>query len=210
MPLSFLWQNRKPVPDASRLLVAGGLTIWLGALLGAITYVSRRMRFPKSMYARNLAGPSRWVGSIAGFVLFAATAFSAPTVAWVFTLFTTGFVIYGTGAYVMALRVERRRATRLGAPEPGTAGTISFAENAVFLAIAVPCALTALALTVYGIANEIGGNRGEGGAGAGAGSRGLVHNLFHGAFRQPSATPSLAPLERQMLDGNESLPPPTD
>lgn len=122
---------------------------------------------------------------IVGLVLFAVTAFSVPTVAWVFTLFTTGFVIYGTGAYVMAVTVERRRATRRGLPEPGTAGTISFAENAVFLAIAVPCAVTALALTVYGIANEIGGNRGEGGAGLALGACAWFITFFMGLFASP-------------------------
>lgn len=172
-----LWQNPSQL-DASRLLPAVGLTIWLGALLAAITYLSRRMRFPKAMYARGFSGSTTWLRATAGLILFAAAAVSTPTVAWVFTLFTTGLVVYGIGAYVIALTVERRRATRLGAPEPGTAGTISFAENAVFLAIAVPCAVTALALTVYGIANEIGGNRGEGAAGLGLGAAAWFITFF--------------------------------
>ena len=41
--------------------------------------------------------------------------------AWVFTLFTTGFVIYATGAFVVALTVERRRATRLTTATTGVA-----------------------------------------------------------------------------------------
>jgi hypothetical protein len=88
-------------------------------------------------------------------------------------------------AYVIALEVERRRAARLGEPEPGTAGTVSFAEFAVFLAIALPFAVGALALTVYGIANEIGGNRGEGTAGLGLGAAAWFIALFMGLFASP-------------------------
>ena len=62
-------------------------------------------------------------------------------------------MIYGLGAYVIALTYERRLAMRLGLPEPGTDGTTSFADSAVCLAIAVPFAVAALALTVYGVAN---------------------------------------------------------
>lgn len=171
--------------DPSRLQIAVGLTVWLAALVAAIAYLSRWMRFPKSMHARGFSGLVRSVRAIAGLVLFAGTAYSVPMVAWVVTLFMTGFVIYGLGAYVIALTVERRRATRLGVPEPGTEGTISFAENAAFLAIAVPCALIALALTVYGIANEIGGNRGEGVAGLGLGAFAWFITLFMGLFASP-------------------------
>jgi hypothetical protein len=170
---------------ASRLLPAVGLTIWLGALLTATTYVSRRMRFPKAMYARGFSGSVTTLRTIAGLILFAVAAVSAPTVALVFTMFATGLVAYGMGAYLIALKVERRRATRLGAPEPGTAGIFSVAESAVFLAMAVPCAVTALALTVYGIASELGGNRGEGAAGLGLGAAAWLMTFFMALFASP-------------------------
>jgi hypothetical protein len=89
------------------------------------------------------------------------------------------------GVNVVALNFERRRATRLELPEPGTEGTRSFAEFAVFLAIAVPFALTALALTVYGIANEIGGNRGEGDAGLALGACAGFLAFVMGLFGSP-------------------------
>jgi hypothetical protein len=171
--------------DAGRLLFAVGLTIWLGALVAAIAYVSRRMRFPKSMYARDSAASFTWYGAIAALLVFAATAFTVPALAWVVTLFTTGLVIYVMAAYVIALTVERRRAVRLGVPEPGTAGTISFAEFAVFLAIAVAFAVAALALTVYGIANEVDGNRAEGVAGLGLGAAAWFMTLVMGLFASP-------------------------
>ncbi|HEV2035122.1 MAG TPA: hypothetical protein VGU71_13150 [Candidatus Dormibacteraeota bacterium] len=148
--------------EGGRLLIAIGLTVWLGGLVAAVAYTRRHMRFPKSMYARYSWFPSRY-RAIAGLLLFAAAAYWEPMVAWVATVFASGLVIYAMGAYVIALTYERRRAMRRGLPEPGTAGTISFAESAVFLSIAVLCAIVALALTVCGIANEIGGNRGEGG-----------------------------------------------
>lgn len=74
---------------------------------------------------------------------------------------------------------------RLGLPEPGTGGTTSFAENAVFLAIAVPFAVAALVLIVYGIANELGGNRGEGIAALGLGAAALFMAIFMGLFASP-------------------------
>ena len=171
--------------DASRLLVAGGLTIWLGGLVAAVGYTGRRMRFPKSMYARNSLGLSGWSRSIVGLLLFAATAWSLPMVAWVCTLFASGLVIYALGTYVIALTAERRRATRLGLPEPGTAGTTSFAESAVFVAIAVPFAVAALVLTIYGIAYEIGGNRGEGGAALALGAMAWFLAIVMGLFASP-------------------------
>ena len=128
------------------------------------------MHFPKTNYPRAGAGSSPWLGAIGGLGVFAWTAYSAPMVAWVITLFTTGLVIFAMGLYVVALNFERRRATRLELPEPGTEGSRSFAEFAVFLAFAVLFGITALGLTVYGIANEIGGNRGEGTAGLGLGA----------------------------------------
>jgi hypothetical protein len=156
--------------DASRFLVAGGLALWIGGLVAAAAYISRRMRFPKSRYARDSGGAPGWLGAIAGLILYAVTAFAVPTVAWVFTLFATGVVAYAIGVYVIALTTERRRAIQRGLPEPGTEGSLSVAEFAVFLSIAVPFAVAALALTVYGIANEAGGNRGEGGAALGLGA----------------------------------------
>jgi hypothetical protein len=171
--------------DAGRLLTTAGLTAWLGTLVAAATYICRRMRFPKSMYAGLLGGSSGWVGAIAGLLIFAFTAYSIPTVAWVATVFASGLVIYGLGAYVVALTYERRRAIRLGLPEPGTSGTISFAESAVFLAIALPFALAALVLTVYGIANELGGNGSEGGAALGLGAGAWFIAIFMGLFASP-------------------------
>jgi hypothetical protein len=179
-----LWQNPGQL-DLSRLLLAVGLSIWLGALAASGIYLSRRMHFPRSNYAKAGAGSSPWLGAIAGSLVFAWTAYSAPMVAWVFTLFTTGLVIFAMGVNVVALNFERRRATRLELPEPGTEGTRSFAEFAVFLAIAVPFALTALALTVYGIANEIGGNRGEGGAGLALGACAGFIAFVMGLFGSP-------------------------
>src|SRR5579859_2237957 len=66
--------------DASRFLVAGGLALWLGGLVAAAAYISRRMRFPKSMYARDAGGAPGWLGAIAGLILYAVTAFALPTV----------------------------------------------------------------------------------------------------------------------------------
>jgi hypothetical protein len=171
--------------EVGRLLAAGGLTVWLAGLVAAAAYVGRRMRFPRSMYARNSFGLSGWYRSIVGLLLFAATAYTVPMVAWVFTLFTSGLVIYGIGTYVIALVAERRRAMRLGLPEPGTAGTISFAESAVFLSIAVPFAVAALALTVFGVAYEIGGNRGEGGAALALGAMAWFITIVMGLFASP-------------------------
>ena len=179
-----MWQNPGDL-DASRLLLAVGLSIWLGALVAAVTYLGRRMHFPRSNYYRAELGSPPWLGAIGGLVVFAVTAYSAPMVAWVITLFTTGLVIFAMGVYVVALNFERRRAMRLELPEPGTEGTRSFAEFAVFLAIAVPFALTALALTVYGIANEIGGNRGEGTAGLGLGAFAWFIAFFMVLFGSP-------------------------
>ena len=106
-------------------------------------------------------------------------------VAWVCTLFASGLVIYALGTYVIALTAERRRATRLGLPEPGTAGTTSFAESAVFVAIALPFAVAALVLTIYGIAYEIGGNRGEGGAALALGAMAWFLAIVMGLFASP-------------------------
>jgi hypothetical protein len=171
--------------DAGRVLFAAGVTLWLGVLVAASVYVTRRMRFPRSMYARASTGSTTWPGAIGTFISFAVAAFFVPMVVWVLTLFTTALFIYVMVAYVIALEVERRRAARLGEPEPGTAGTVSFAEFAVFLAIALPFAVGALALTVYGIANEIGGNRGEGTAGLGLGAAAWFIALFMGLFASP-------------------------
>lgn len=74
---------------------------------------------------------------------------------------------------------------RLGLPEPGTGGTISFAESAVFLAIALLFAAAALALTVYGVANELGGNQREGGAALGLGAAAWFIAIFMGLFASP-------------------------
>ncbi len=170
--------------DVPRILTAGGLTVWLGGLVAAAAYVRRRMRFPKSMYVRTRF-PSGRSAPISGLLIFAVTAYFVPSVAWAATIFGSGVVIYGLGAYVVALTIERRRAMRLGLPEPGTDGTISFAECAVFLAIALPLAVGALGLTVYGVANELGGNRGEGLAGLGLGAMAWFIAIVMGLFASP-------------------------
>ena len=170
--------------DVPRILTAAGLTVWLGGLFAAAAYVRLRMRFPKSMYVRSRF-PSGRSALIWGLLAFAVTAYEDPTVAWVAAVFGSGLVIYVLAAFVVALTVERRRATRLGLPEPGTGGTTSFAETAVFLAIALPFAAAALVLTVYGIANELGGNRGEGGAALGLGAAAWFIAIFMGLFAIP-------------------------
>jgi hypothetical protein len=161
------------------------LTVWLGGLVAAAAYVRRRMRFPKSMYAGLLGSPPGWFGVISALLIFAGTSFFVPTVVWAANWFASGLVIYVLGAYVVALTVERRRAMRLGLPEPGTGGTTSFAECAVFLAIALPFAVGALGLTVYGVANELGGNRGEGLAGLGLGAMAWFMAIVMGLFASP-------------------------
>jgi hypothetical protein len=171
--------------DVPQVLTAGGLTVWLGALLAAAAYVRLRMRFPKSMYAGLRGRPPGWSGAIAGLLAFAITAFFVPTIAWGVNWIASGLVIYTLAAYVVALTVERRRAMRLGLSEPGTGGTTSFAESAVFLAIAALFAVTALVSIVYGIANEVGGNRGEGGAALGLGAAALFIAIFMGLFASP-------------------------
>ena len=171
--------------DASRLLVAAGLTVWLGGLVAAVAYLRRRMRFPKSMYGGMLGPAPGWSGAIGLLISFAVGAFFVPMVAWFAILFATALAVYVIGAYVIALSVERKRAARQGLPEPGTAGTTSYAESAVFLAIAVPIAVAALGLTVYGIVNEFGGNRSEGGAGLGLGAGAWFMALFMGLFGSP-------------------------
>jgi hypothetical protein len=170
--------------DIPRILTAAGLTVWLGGLVAAAAYIRLRMRFPKSMYVRTRF-PSGRYAPIFGLLIFAVTAYVYPTVAWVATIFGSGIVIYVLGAYVVALSFERSRAMRLDLPEPGTDGTISFAEFAVFLAIAVPFAVAALVLTVYGIANEFGGKRGEGGAALGLGAMAWFIAIVMGLFGSP-------------------------
>jgi len=171
--------------DASRFLVAGGLALWLGGLVAAAAYISRRMHFPKSMYARDSGAALGWLRAIVGLILYAVTAFAVPTVAWALTLFATGVVAYAIAVYVVALTTERRRAIQRGLPEPGTEGSLSVAEFAVFLSISVPFAVAALALTVYGIANEAGGNRGEGGAALGLGAVAWFIAIFMGLYGSP-------------------------
>jgi hypothetical protein len=171
--------------DASRLLVAAALALWLGGLVAAAAYISRRMRFPKSIYAGDSGSAPGCLGAIAGLILYGVTAFAVPTVAWVFTLFATGLVVYAIAVYVIALTAERRRAIQRGLPEPGTEGTTSVAEFAVFLSIAAPFAAAALALTVYGIAAEVDGDRGGGGAALGLGAFAWFIAIFMGLYGSP-------------------------
>lgn len=118
-------------------------------------------------------------------ISFAVATYLVPTVAWFAILFATVLVVYVIAAYVIALIVERRRASRQGLPEPGTDGTTSYAESAVFLAIAVPVAAGGLAMTVYGITNVAGGNRSEGLAGLGLGAAAWLLAIFMGLFASP-------------------------
>jgi hypothetical protein len=174
--------------DASRFLIAGGLTVWLGGLVAAAGYVGWRMRFPRSLFRsgyESMPVAGRVLSGLVGLAIFAGTAFTYPTVAWVFTVFASGLVIYVLAAYAVALTVERRRARRLGLPEPGTDATVSFAESAVFLAIALPFAVAALVLTVYGTANEFGGNGGEGGAALGLGAVAWFLAIVMGLYASP-------------------------
>ena len=171
--------------DVGRLLIAVGLTVWLGGLAAAVAYTRRRMRFPKSMYGRIVGPAPGWSGAIGLLISFAVAAFFVPTVAWFAIVFATILAAYVMGAYVIALSVERRRAARLGLPEPGTGATISFAESAVFLAVAAPVAVGALALTVYGVANEAGGNRAEGVAGLALGAAAWFFAIVMGALASP-------------------------
>ena len=183
-----------PVPefadkvDFGRLLVAVGLTIWLGGVASAATYVRRRARFPKSMYAGILGNPARssaWFVVIPGLITFGFAAYTVPDVAWGIALLASGLVTYGLAVYVVALSVERRRAIRLGLPEPGTAGTVSLAEFAAFLAFALAFAAAALGLTVDGIAHEFGGNRGDGVAELGVAAGAWLITFFMGLFASP-------------------------
>ena len=172
--------------DAGRLLIALGLTAWIGGLAGAAAYVGRRMRFPKSVYAPTSGRSPGWPGIIAGLILFAITAYSIPpNVTFWFDVFASGVVTYWLGAYVVALAVERRRAIRLSQPEPGTEGVSSVAEFAAFLAFALLFGATGVALLVYGIANEIAGSGGEGAAGLGLGGCCLFIGFFMGLFGSP-------------------------
>lgn len=175
--------------DAARILTAGGLTVWLGGLVAGMAFVRRRMRFPKSMYRFTYqTDPWRslgWYTRVPALLIFAVIAYQVPTVAWVAAVFGSGVVIYGVGVYVVALTVERRLANRLGLPEPGTDGSSSFAESAVFLAFALLFAVAALVLIVYGIANELGGNREEGLAALGVGGMAAFLAIVMGLFGSP-------------------------
>jgi hypothetical protein len=105
------------------------------------------------------------IGALAGVVVWGYYAFTTPNIVLVVDIFLSGFIPYVLTAYAASVTLERRRARQLGLPEPGTGGTLSFAEGPVFLAIALPFAAVALFLIGYGIWNETSGNRGEGLAG---------------------------------------------
>jgi hypothetical protein len=154
------------------VLTAGGLTIWLVALVGIAYVVQKRVRFPKSLFTRGAGVPlaTQVIGALAGVVIWAYYAFTTPNVVLVVDIFLSGFIPYVLAAYAVSVTLERRRARQLGLPEPGTGGTLSFAEGPVFLAIAFPFAAVALFLIGYGIWNETSGNRGEGLAGLGLGA----------------------------------------
>lgn len=137
------------------------------------------------MYQGQLLRSSAWYTSVSGLLMFAVAAYVVPMVAWVAVIFGSGVVIYGLAVYVVALTVERRRAKRLGFPEPGTDGSSSFAESAVFLAFAVLFVVAALVAAAYGIANELAGNRGEGGAALVLGGAALFIAVVMGLFASP-------------------------
>lgn len=168
--------------NPSQVLTAVGLTVWFGVLVAAAVFVSLRMRFPKSLFARDAPLATRLMGSLVGLILYGYYSFTSPNVVMVFDIFLSGLIPYVLGAYAISLTVERRRARRLGLPEPGTGGTLSMAEGPVFLAIALPFAAVAVFLTVYGIANEISGNSGEGIAGLGLGAAAWFIAIFMGGW----------------------------
>ncbi len=156
--------------NPSQVLTAIGLTVWLGVLLAVAVYVSLRMRFPKSLFAPDVPLATRVMGSLVGLVFYGYYAFTSANVVVIFDIFMSGLIPYVLAVYAISVTIERRRAQRLGLPEPGTGGTLSMAEGPVFFAVALPFAAVAVFLTVYGMANEISGNSGEGIAGLGLGA----------------------------------------
>jgi hypothetical protein len=130
------------------------------------------MRFPKSWLAPDESSPmaTKLMGGLVGFGVFAFYAFTAPNFVVVVNIFLSAFVAYVLASYAVSLTVERRRAHRLGLPEPGTDGAVSTAEGVVSWAISIPFAAAALFLTVYGISSAVSGNRGEGVTGLGLGA----------------------------------------
>jgi hypothetical protein len=146
------------------------------------------MRFPKSMFISNPAPPlaTRVIGALVGLGLFVYYAFSAPSVALAGDVIASAIIPYVLVAYAVALTIERRRAKRLGLPEPGTSGTMSGAEGVVLLAVAVLFGAAAALFTIYGITNQLGGNRGEGVAGLVLGAIAWVIALVTGLFGQLS------------------------
>lgn len=165
-------------------LTAVGLTVWLGLLAAATFYVRWRMRFPKSMFPSDADAPlaTRVIGAVVGLAGAAYYAFSAPSIVLFFDVVVSALVPYFLVAYTVALTVERRRAKRLGLPEPGTSGTSSGAEAVVLLAMAGLFAVAATVATIYGIENQLGGNGGEGLAGLVLGAIGWVMALVAGLF----------------------------
>lgn len=182
-PAAILARRMNP----GRVLIAGGLAIWIGVLVAAAGYVRWKMRFPKSLLTSVGDTPvgAQVIAGVVGLGIYAAYSFSNPNVALVANVFVSGLVLYVLAAYVIALTVERRRAKRLGLPEPGTGGTVSIAESAVFLAIALPFAVAALLMTVDGIANEVGGNGREGLAALGLGAMAWFIAIVMGLFGLP-------------------------
>jgi len=174
--------------NLDQVLTAIGLTVWLGVLVAAAGYVAWRMRFPPSRFNPDAAAPiaTRVIGSLVGLAIFGYYAFAAPNVIVVVDVFLSGFITYVLLAYAVALTVERRRAKRFALPEPGTGGTASIAESAAFLAIALLLAVAALLLTIYGAANELGGNGREGLAGLGLGAFAWVIAMVMGIYGLPS------------------------
>ena len=156
--------------NSDPFLIAIGLTIWTGVFVAAAIYVSWRLRIPTTRPGADAPIALKVIGAFIGFAIWAIIAFYAPGHALVFNLIASVLIPYGLVAFAVALTVERRRAKRLGLAEPGTDGTVSVAQSVVFLAIAAPFAVAALFLTVYGVANEFGGNSKEGLAGLGLGA----------------------------------------
>jgi len=156
--------------NSDRLLMAIGLTVWPGLLIAAVGYVSWRMRIPTTRPGVPASKATRAIGALVGVAIWGSIAYYAPGHAFVWDLIASVLIPYVLLAFAVALTVERRRAKRLGLPEPGTDGTVSVAQSVVFLAIAAPFAAAALFLTVYGVANEVGGNSKDGLAGLGLGA----------------------------------------
>jgi hypothetical protein len=143
--------------NSDPFLVAIGLLAWAGLLVATAGYANWRMRIPASGGVQySLAFKVIWV--MVGFGFWGIACFYRPDVALVWNLIATAFIPYMFGTWAVALAAERRRAKRLGLPEPGTDGTGSIGQTVVYWAIGLLFGLAALVLTAFGVANQLAGN----------------------------------------------------